>query len=203
MGWRIMKKWMSEWGLWKILFFTLLAVNLVFAGILSYWMTRPIEDTASLDRLNQNKDMVSIPFSSNKEDLNRVINHYIEEEVADSPIDYDVLLTDNLELYGTLRAFGKDVQLKVLFEPYTTNNGNILLRHRSIQIGEMSLPATFVLNYINEKYKVPEWVTINPAKKTIYLSLREMDLKSGITLEAKKFDLRNDDIQMNLLVPVE
>jgi len=198
-----MKKWMSEWGLWKILFFTLLAVNLVFAGILFYWMTRPIEDTASLDRLNQNKDMVSIPFSSNKEDLNRVINHYIEEEVADSPIDYDVLLTDNLELYGTLRAFGKDVQLKVLFEPYTTNNGNILLRHRSIQIGEMSLPATFVLNYINEKYKVPEWVTINPAKKTIYLSLREMDLKSGITLEAKKFDLRNDDIQMNLLVPVE
>ena len=203
MGWRIMKKWMSEWGLWKILFFTLLAVNLVFAGILFYWMSRPIEDTASLDRLNQNKDMVSIPFSSNKEDLNRVINHYIEEEVADSPIDYDVLLTDNLELYGTLRAFGKDVQLKVLFEPYTTNNGNILLRHRSIQIGEMSLPATFVLNYINEKYKVPEWVTINPAKKTIYLSLREMDLKSGITLEAKKFDLRNDDIQMNLLVPVE
>jgi uncharacterized protein YpmS len=203
MGWRIMKKWMSEWGLWKILFFTLLAVNLVFAGILFYWMTRPIEDTASLDRLNQNKDMVSIPFSSNKEDLNRVINHYIEEEVADSPIDYDVLLTDNLELYGTLRAFGKDVQLKVLFEPYTTNNGNILLRHRSIQIGEMSLPATFVLNYINEKYKVPEWVTINPAKKTIYLSLREMDLKSGITVEAKKFDLRNDDIQMNLLVPVE
>lgn len=198
-----MKKWMSEWGLWKILFFTLLAVNLVFAGILFYWMTRPIEDTESLDRLNQNKDMVSIPFSSNKEDLNRVINHYIEEEVADSPIDYDVLLTDNLELYGTLRAFGKDVQLKVLFEPYTTNNGNILLRHRSIQIGEMSLPATFVLNYINEKYKVPEWVTINPAKKTIYLSLREMDLKSGITVEAKKFDLRNDDIQMNLLVPVE
>ncbi len=203
MGWRMMKKWMSEWGLWKILFFALLAVNLVFAGILFYWMTRPIEDTESLDRLNQNKDMVSIPFSSNKEDLNRVINHYIEEEVADSPIDYDVLLTDNLELYGTLRAFGKDVQLKVLFEPYTTNNGNILLRHRSIQIGEMSLPATFVLNYINEKYKVPEWVTINPAKKTIYLSLREMDLKSGITVEAKKFDLRNDDIQMNLLVPVE
>ena len=198
-----MKKWLSEWGLWKALFFALLAVNLVLAGIVFYWMTRPIKDTESLEKLNQNKEMVSIPFSSNKDDLNRVINHYIEEEAAESPIDYEVLLTNNLELYGTLSAFGKDVQLKVLFEPYTTDNGNILLRHRSIQIGEMSLPATFVLNYISEKYKLPEWVTINPSEKTIYLSLREMDLKSGIKVEAKKFDLRNDDIQLNLLVPVE
>ena len=198
-----MKKWMSEWGLWKSLFFVLLAVNLVFAGVVFYWMTRPIKDMESLEELNRNKEMVSIPFSSNKEDLNRVINHYIEEEAADSPIDYEVLLSDNLELYGTLSAFGKEVQLKVLFEPYTTEDGNIILRHRSIQIGEMSLPATFVLNYINEKYKMPDWVSINPGKKTIYLSLREMDLKSGITVEAKKFDLRNDDIQLNLLVPVE
>lgn len=185
------------------MFFALLAVNLVFAGVVFYWMTRPIKDMESLEELNRNKEMVSIPFSSNKEDLNRVINHYIEEEAADSPIDYEVLLSDNLELYGTLSAFGKEVQLKVLFEPYTTEDGNIILRHRSIQIGEMSLPATFVLNYINEKYKMPDWVSINPGKKTIYLSLREMDLKSGITVEAKKFDLRNDDIQLNLLVPVE
>ena len=145
-----MKKWISEWGLWKSLFFTLLAVNLVIAGVLFYWATRPIKDTESLERLNENKEMVSIPFTSNKEDLNRVINHYIDEESADSPIDYEVLLTDKLALYGTLSAFGKEVQLKVLFEPFITDDGNILLRHRSIQIGEMNLPATFVLNYINE-----------------------------------------------------
>jgi uncharacterized protein YpmS len=188
---------------WKLLFLGLLTINLIAASILFYWMTRPIKDDESLNKLSQNKETVEIPFTSNKEDLNRIINHYIEEESSDSPIKYDVLLKENLELYGSLSAFGRNVELKVLFEPVTLDNGDVLLKHESIQIGGMSLPATFVLNYINEKYKMPNWVMIRPSEKTIYLALSKMDLKSGITVKAKAFDLKNDDIELSLLVPVE
>lgn len=188
---------------WKLLFFGLLTINLIAACILIYWTTRPIKDDESLNKLAENKETVEIPFTSNKEDLNRIINHYIEEESSDSPIKYEVLLKDNLELYGTLAAFGRNVELKVLFDPVTLENGDLLLKHESIQIGGMGLPATFVLNYIDEKYKTPDWVIIRPSDKTIYLALSKMDLKSGITVKSKSFDLKNDDIELNLLVPVE
>ena len=188
---------------WKGLFFGLLAINLIAACILIYWATRPIKDEESLNKLATNDEKVEIPFTSNKEDLNRIINYYIEEESSDSPIKYEVLLKESLELYGTLSAFGRNVEIKVLFEPVTLENGDLLLKHEAIQIGGMSLPATFVLNYINEKYDTPEWVMIQPKEKTIYLALSQMDLKSGITVKAKAFDLKNDDIELSLLVPVE
>lgn len=188
---------------WKGLFLGLLAINLIAACILIYWTTRPIKDEDSLNKLATNDEKVEIPFTSNKEDLNRIINYYIEEESSDSPIKYEVLLKESLELYGTLSAFGRNVEIKVLFEPVTLENGDLLLKHEAIQIGGMSLPATFVLNYINEKYDTPEWVMIQPKEKTIYLALSQMDLKSGITVKAKAFDLKNDDIELSLLVPVE
>ena len=188
---------------WKGLFLGLLAINLIAACILIYWATRPIKDEESLNKLATNDEKVEIPFTSNKEDLNRIINYYIEEESSDSPIKYEVLLKESLELYGTLSAFGRNVEIKVLFEPVTLENGDLLLKHEAIQIGGMSLPATFVLNYINEKYDTPEWVMIRPKEKTIYLALSQMDLKSGITVKAKAIDLKNDDIELSLLVPVE
>ena len=188
---------------WMLLFFGLLAINLITAFILIYRITIPIKDEESLNKLKSNNEQVEIPFTSNKEDLNRIINYYIEEESEDSPIKYEVLLKDNLELYGTMTAFGRNVELKVLFDPVTLKNGDMLLKHESIQIGGMSLPATFVLSYINEKYKMPDWVTIRPEEKNIYLALSQMDLKSGITVKAKAFDLKNDEIELSLLVPVE
>ncbi|OCA83462.1 DUF2140 family protein [Pradoshia sp. D12] len=188
---------------WKGLFLGLLAINLIAACILIYWTTRPIKDEESLNKLATNDEKVEIPFTSNKEDLNRIINYYIEEESSDSPIKYEVLLKESLELYGTLSAFGRNVEIKVLFEPVTLENGDLLLKHEAIQIGGMSLPATFVLNYINEKYDTPEWVMIRPKEKNIYLALSQMDLKSGITVKAKSFDLKNDEIKLSLLVPVE
>ena len=198
-----MRRIFNKENKWKLLFIGLLTANIVAACILFYWITIPIKDEKSLSKLNDNKDKVEIPFSSNKDDLNRIINYYIEEENTDSPIKYEVLLKEHLELYGTLSAFGRNVELKVLFDPVTLENGDLLLKHESIQIGGMSLPATFVLNYINEKYKTPDWVMIRPEEKNIYLALSKMKLKSGITVKAEAFDLQNDEIELNLLVPVE
>ena len=198
-----MRRIFNQNNKWKLLFLGLLAINLIAACILLYWITIPIKDEKSLNKLDNNKEKVEIPFTSNKEDLNRIINYYIEEENTDSPIKYEVLLKDHLELYGTLSAFGRNVELKVLFDPVTLENGDLLLKHESIQIGGMSLPATFVLNYINEKYKTPDWVMIRHKEKNIYLALSKMKLKSGITVKAEAFDLQNDEIELNLLVPVE
>ena len=200
---RRMRRIFNKDNKWKLLFFGLLAINIIAAGILLYWITIPTKDEESLNKLNDNKEKVEIPFTSNKEDLNRIINYYLEEENADSPIKYEVLLKEHLELYGTLSAFGRNVELKVLFDPVTLENGDLLLKHESIQIGGMSLPATFVLNYINEKYKMPDWVMIKPKEKNIYLALSKMKLKSGIAVKAESFDLQNDEIELNLLVPVE
>lgn len=188
---------------WKVLFFGLLAVNLLAVSILFYWMTRPIKDEKSIKALDNGEETVEIPFTSNKKDLNRIINHYIEEESLNGPIDYEVLLKNEVELYGTITMFGKELQMKMTFKPVALKNGNLLLKQKSLQLGEINLPVSYALNYINEKYKTPKWISIRPSQKNIYVALNKMDLKSGITVKAKKFDLNKDDIELNLLVPVE
>lgn len=59
------------------------------------------------------------------------------------------------------------------------------------------------MNFIANQYNFPEWVDINPEDEEIYVHLTKMDLKNGMLIEAKTFDLEQNIIQFNLLLPTE
>ena len=51
---------------------------------------------------------VSFHVNSNKNDLNKLINHYLKEEAADSPIDYQVILGMRLNFMVPYRSLVKN-----------------------------------------------------------------------------------------------
>ncbi|MDQ7864241.1 DUF2140 family protein [Peribacillus frigoritolerans] len=71
-----------------------------------------------------------------------------------------------------------------------------------MQSGKMNLPVSYVMNLINERYNMPEWVSISPNDESIYVSLQDMELKSDIRVKAKEFDLKNDDISFFIDHPI-
>jgi uncharacterized protein YpmS len=91
--------------------------------------------------------------------------------------------------------------LKLTFKPIAQKNGDIILMQESISVGEMNLPVTYVMNFINKKYKTPEWVTIQSEKQMIYVSLQDMEVKSDIQIRAETFDLAHNNISFLLTVP--
>lgn len=142
-------------------------------------------------------------IQTNKKDLNKLINHYIEKEGLNGPVHYQVLLTDEVELFGEIQVFSQTLQLKMTFEPIALENGDLLLKQKELSLGDVKLPASYILKLIRDAYKFPDWVIIQPNDKEIYVALNKMRLNGGISVEAKSFDLVENNISMKMFVPVD
>ena len=189
---------------WKIGFFILLGI--IVAAILFLWIlaVSPAEES-KMDPAKKSADSDDVAFqvSTNKRDLNRVINHYIEEEGKNSNIDYQVLLTDEVELYGTLPLFSQELELRLTFEPQALKNGDLILNQREISVGKLRLPVSTVLKFVSDSYDLPEAVSIQPDEERVYVSMQRLKLKSDIKVRVNEFDLKKDNIKFTLLVPAD
>jgi uncharacterized protein YpmS len=145
---------------------------------------------------------VRFTIQTNKQDLNRLINHYLKEEYSGS-LDYEVLLTDEVELYGNIPVFSENVEMKLTFEPVALENGDLELQQKAISIGKLTLPVPLVLKFIQSSYPIPDWVTIQPDEEKVYMELQNMKLKSDLKVRVHEFDLKNNDIEFSLQVPME
>ncbi len=189
---------------WKLAFFSLLGIVGVFIITLFILASTPFEQTELKQETNEVlKDKhVSFLVRTNKADLNKLINHYLVEEGFTGPMEYQVFVKDNVELYGTFPVFGQNLEMVLTFEPQALENGDLLLKQKSISIGSLNLPVTYVMKVIEQNYKLPHWVEIQPKNESIYVSLQEMELKSDIKVRANSFNLQRDDISFTLWVPV-
>jgi uncharacterized protein YpmS len=188
---------------WKAGFLLLLGINLLLAIVILSLTMFPSEGPQKSKVEVPVGEHVSFHVKSNRNDLNMLINHYIKEEAADAPIDYRVLLGDEVELYGTLPFFSDELNLKLTFEPSALENGDLVLKQKSMTIGNLHLPISYVLNFISGNYKIPKGVDIRPKDKLIYIHMQQLKQKSDIKIKADKFDLKNDDIAFTILVPVK
>ncbi|MEH7109466.1 YpmS family protein [Bacillus sp. JJ1764] len=188
---------------WKMSFLILMVINLLTAIILFSLIVSPASSPDIPAKKGSNRDYVSFHVKSNKYDLNRLINHYLEQEVEDSPIDYRVVLNDEVELYGILPVFSDKINMKLTFEPEALKNGDLVLKQKSMSIGSLRVPISYVLSFIKENYKLPRGVEIRPSDKLIYVHMQELKLKSDMKIEAEQFDLKKNKISFTILVPVK
>lgn len=188
---------------WKKLFFLLLVINIIVIAVLLAVVNTPVKDDQYSPLNIDLKGHVPFRIQTDKADLNEVINHYLDKEGLTGPIDYQIFLNNEVELYGSLPVFSQEIQMKLTFEPIALDNGDILLQQKSISVGQLQLPVSYVLKFVKDKYKVPNWVTIQPNEERIYVSLQKMKLKSDIHVKVDEFDLKNDDIRFTLLVPIK
>ncbi|KAA0562616.1 YpmS family protein [Rossellomorea aquimaris] len=188
---------------WKVGFFVLLGVVLIGLAIIVSMIFMPIKDDA-LPKSNKNTNQeVGFNVETNKKDLNLIIEHYIEAEGMKGPVDYKVQLKDDVELMGSVPVFTSNLDFKLDFEPKALENGDILLKQKSISVGQLNLPVSYVLKVMRDSYNFPEWVKIQPTDELIYVSLQDMKLKSDIKVRANEFNLKEDNISFRLLVPVD
>ena len=144
---------------------------------------------------------VALQIKTNKQDLNRVINHYLDTELS-SAYDYQVLLTDQVELYGVIPILNEELNVKLTFEPKSLENGDLELQQKNMSIGNFD-PPSLVLKFIQNSYSLPEWIIIQPSKEKIYVSLNNFKLKSNFTVLVDEFNLKDDDIQFSLQLPMD
>lgn len=188
---------------WKKAFLILLGINLLIVVVGLSLLFVPSLGKREIQPNVPNRDYVPFYIKSNKKDLNLLINHYLQQEAAGSPMAYRVALTNEVEFYGSLPVLTELINLKLTFEPEALPNGDLVLKQKSISLGSLRLPVSYVLKFISENYKLPNGVDIRPNEKLIYINMQQLKLKSGVKVKVNKFHLKEDDIAFTLLVPVK
>ncbi|QFT89281.1 hypothetical protein FIU87_11530 [Bacillus sp. THAF10] len=189
---------------WKNAFIGLLIVNILIAAFAVALVFLP--NNSKLKFMGNGKEddrkRVALTIQSDKADINELIRYYLEKETR-RPLNYEVVLTDKVELRGEMTVFERNLPLTMTFVPEVQENGDVLLKQDSMSIGRLQVPVSMVLKYVADNYPLPEWVKIIPKEQSIYVSLQDLELQSDTKVRFSTFDLEKNDIKLNLLVPVE
>ena len=187
---------MSIKNRWEIAFFTLLG-GILFIIIMVGGMVFSTDQPPSLpNTFMDNKKSVQFNISTHKEDLNKLLNQYVNITTS-----YNVCLKNNvIEFKGFVPGLSEKVQVKITFIPKASNNGDLRLIPKSFSLGKLNLPISSVLKLVNSSVKLPEWIIIQPVNKMIYVELKKMKInRSPMKIKVNHINLKKDDISLKLL----
>lgn len=188
----------------RTVFITLFIVIItVFA--LSAWLVflYPSSGHVIVSRIDNNKSTARLQVSTQKIELEKIINNYVREYVRSDGLSFSVTLDHDLQFHGNIRMLGFKVPVSIGFDPIVQDNGDLVLVQQYFQVGAVSLPATVVLEYVNRSYTFPEWIVLQPAQKKIYLATTNMDSGNGVHIQVEKFDLIQDELMFDVILSTE
>lgn len=186
-------------GIWKILFVSLLIINIIFVLIIFYFINGSNMELPNYSSVSEGE--VALDIATNKESINKLINNVIRNNETEDTLKYSLILTEVVEFYTIIPIFNQEIQLVMTFIPEALPNGDILLKQQSLQLGRMNLPVSYVLSFIQKQNMLPKWVLLNPEDKEVYLALSEIEIEQQLILKAKSIDLTEDELIFQLIMP--
>lgn len=200
----INKQVKSSGKIWKWLFIGLLTILLGVSGtVVTRIKTQrePAFETQKKTLANDTDPAFQIQLK--KKQINRLIDYYLNEFLGDTGVKYKFYLEDQAMLKGNFNLLGQKMGFYLYFEPYVLDNGNVILQAKSLSIGTLSLPVKDILRYVGNQMKIPDWVEIQSQKEAVVLHLDQFQLQNGMYAKMEKINLIDDDIRMNIYLPLE
>ncbi|GIO24392.1 YpmS family protein [Oceanobacillus sp. J11TS1] len=187
---------------WKAGFLGLLLFNgvvLLLLLVLIFWPVSKNEfpQQTAIDEQASSEFYIQ----TTKQNLNNLINAYIEKLLEGTDHHYRILLEDDVHLMGELPVFSSTVPLSVRLEPIEQANGDLILQQKSISIGLLELPNKKIMEYMDRFLPMPEWVTIDPDSQEIYVAVTDMELQGNFDVSVQHMDLEANNITLKLVVP--
>ncbi len=138
-----------------------------------------------------------------KQNLNNLVNAYLDKLLAGTNHHYTIHLDEDVQLLGELPLFSSTVPLLIHLEPIVQDNGDLVLKQKSISVGQLQLPNKKIMEYVAKYLPVPQWVIINPREEEIYVKVTEMEIRSNFKISVEQFDLEGNNIAFKIDVPYE
>ncbi|TFJ93444.1 YpmS family protein [Lentibacillus salicampi] len=189
---------------WKRLFIFLLGMNVLTVVCILALIFWPVSETETPAPTEENTQRSSeFTVRTTKQNVNELVNAYIDKFAAGSDHQYSVSLDEDVKLIGELPVFSSTVPVSVHLEPLVQENGDVVLKQESISIGQLALPNKKIMEYLKQYLPMPEWVTVDPANEEIYVAVTDMNIRSNFHVSVKSFDLEANNLSFNIEVPYE
>lgn len=192
----------GPFNLWKWIAIILIALIVGGGAYFGTQVLRSPNEAASITKETNSTAAASVPIEMNRQQLNALASYYLADLQKGQDMKYRfVVRQDAAYLLGTTQVLGQNVSFVITMQPSVIDNGNISLKATKLSVGTMSLPISFVINYINNNYKIPSWVQLSAKKKTINLYLNKLVGKHDVRYSVDKVDLQNNQFKFEMHIP--
>ncbi|MBM6616801.1 YpmS family protein [Bacillus suaedaesalsae] len=189
---------------WKQLFLCVVGVNVFFVLSFFIFLLWPVSDSEiPIKEFIEDEPGAEFTIKSSKQNLNELVNEYVDKFMKDKDDKYTVKLDENVQLLGSIEAFQTEIPISITLEPSVQENGDLVLYASDMSLGLLKLPEKKILEYVKKELTTPEWVEINPDNQLIYIAVTQMEVKSNFKVKVQSFDLKNDQITFRIKVPNE
>jgi uncharacterized protein YpmS len=87
------------------------------------------------------------------------------------------------------------------FDPIVEPDGNLRLVQTGVEVGKLEIEPEPVLKLLKDSVAFPEWMIVRPDEEDVYIDLSRIPMKSNVEVRAKEFNLEQDEITLEILVP--
>jgi len=194
-------KGVGEMKKWRLAFLTLLALNLAAVIAFFFYITTPADDYSAYGAVKRDQvEGNSLMVRTTKEDFEGIANTYIQKEMANSPIPLTLTVDEEVNLSTELVVFSQSLPILLKFDPFVQEDGNLLLKQQSVEIGMLNIPPESALKLLRDSVNLPDFMEVNPAQEEVLLKLTEIPLEDGISVRASSFNLKEDDIRLQVTI---
>ncbi len=186
---------------WKIAFFLLIIVIVGSIGAFIYWITSPsdyVEEPISTEAPISGHVLT---VDTTKENFEGIANTFIHKAMDGKPLPLKLTVDDQIVLTSELTIFSLTLPVKMYFNPYVEDNGNIRLEQSSVEVGHLQIPPETVLKLLRDSIDLPPWMIVKPQDEEVLIQLSHVPLSAGMNVRAKELDLEADKIILEIVVP--
>ncbi len=126
---------------WKIGFFLLAglvaaALSAIIFFIGSTPESIPLPDMEVVDASNN-----VLTVSATKENFESIANTYVRKAMKGEPLPLTIKVDDDVALFSELTVFSFTFPVIMHFDPVVREDGNLILKQSSMEIGQLNIPA--------------------------------------------------------------
>jgi uncharacterized protein YpmS len=188
---------------WKIGFFLLagLVAATVSAVIVLISSTSESVPLPDIDKRNMSDNVLTV--KATKENLEGIANTYVRKAVKGGPLPVTIKVSDEVLLFSEMTMFSYTVPVIMHFDPLVREDGNLILKLSKMEIGIMDVPPSTVLRVLKDSLKLPPWMTVRPMEEELFIDLSKIPVSGNLQVRAKTFNLAEDEIILEIIIPKE
>ncbi|MGM9891722.1 YpmS family protein [Limosilactobacillus sp.] len=185
---------------WKWAFIVLVVVLVVGIGTVVWRASAPAPTPAASRPVNPGDASVTVEL--NRKQVNALSANYLNKFLKGQQVKYHFLVGKQYAtLTGDTKFLGAKIRFAINFVPKRLDNGNVLLSAKGLSVGRLNIPIKFVMGYIAKNYNIPDWVKINPRKKTVLLDLNQYSKHLSLKYSAQEIDMSTGRFKFLITVP--
>lgn len=186
---------------WKISFFLLAGL---IAAVIAYLLiligtTSESEPVPKAQEISSASHVLTV--SSTKKDFEGIANLYLQRAMKKEPLPVTIRVEDDITLTSELTVFSHTLPVVMHFNPIVQEDGNLMLKQSSLEVGPLNLPPSTVLKVLGDSVKLPPWMIVRAKEEEIFIDLSNLPISDDLQVRAKEVDLSKDEILLEIIIP--